>query len=61
MGNRYSDDKVEIAAEMIHETELAYLLNDGDAEAWVPKSEVDDLGGGVWEMPEWLAVKRGFY
>ena len=51
---------IEIAAEIRHETEKAYLLFDGTREAWVPKSQVEDNGDGTFAMPEWLAMKCEF-
>lgn len=54
-------DPVEIAGEMRRETEKAYLVFDGSREAWVPKSQVEwDEGKGVFTMPEWLAIDKGF-
>lgn len=53
-------DLVEIDAELRRETDRAYLLHDGDREAWVPKSQVEDNGDGTWAMPRWLAEEKGF-
>lgn len=50
----------DIAAELLHETKNAFLLHDGDTEAWVPKSLVENNGDGTFTMPEWLAKERGF-
>lgn len=50
----------EVAAELRHETKLAYLLFDGTKEAWVPKSQVQDNNDGTFTMPQWLAEKVGF-
>ena len=47
--------------DLLHETDLAFLLSDGgDIEEWMPKSMVEDNGDGTFAMPEWLALKRGF-
>jgi len=51
---------IEIAAEIRHETEKAYLLFDGTREAWVPKSQVEDNGDGTFTMPTWLAERAEF-
>lgn len=51
---------VEIAAEIRHETDKAYLLFDGTRKEWVPKSYVEDNGDGTFTMPEWLAQDKGF-
>lgn len=57
----------EIDYELIHETEEAVLITDGDKEGWVPKSCVEDgqdfdyesettLGMALWfaEENEWI-------
>lgn len=63
---------IDIAAELRHETDNAYLLWDGREEeevggknkkelrVWVPKSQVEDNGDGTFTMPEWLALEKGF-
>ena len=50
----------EVAAQIRHETEKAYLLFDGTKEAWVPKSQVEDNRDGTFTLPVWLAEKVGF-
>jgi hypothetical protein len=54
------DELVEIAAEIRHETERAYLLFDGTRTAWVPKSLVEDNGDGTFTMPLFLAEQKEF-
>jgi hypothetical protein len=51
---------VDIACEIRHETEKAYLIFDGDKEVWIPKSV------GAWgqdaktmAMPERFALDKG--
>lgn len=51
---------VDIAAKLVHQTELAYLLDDGAVRAWVPKSAVEDNGDGTWAMPERMAIDKEF-
>jgi hypothetical protein len=51
-------ETVEIEAELIRETELAYLINDGEIECWVPKS-LTEHDGESFTMPEWLAQEKG--
>jgi hypothetical protein len=51
---------VEIAAEIVHETDKAYLLSDGVRKAWVPKSVAQDNGDGTFTMPERLAQEKEF-
>lgn len=53
-------DLVDIAAQVRGETEKAWRLHDGDTDAWVPKSQVEDNGDGTFAMPEWLAKDKGF-
>lgn len=31
----------DIAVELVHETELAILVSDGDQEVWIPKSQCE--------------------
>jgi len=52
-------DLVEIAAVLVSETDRAFRISDGVTEAWVPKSEVEHDGEGIFTMPEWLAKDRG--
>jgi hypothetical protein len=53
-------DIIEIAADLRHETEKAFLLYDGSKEAWVPKAQVENNNDGTFSMPEWLAMDKGF-
>jgi len=56
-------DKVEITVQVRAETPKAYLVFDGDVEAWLPKSQVEvisqeDAETITIEIPEWLAQDR---
>lgn len=51
---------VDMDAEIVRETEAAWLLNDGFKQAWVPKSQVEDNGDGTFTMPSWLHEAKGF-
>jgi hypothetical protein len=51
---------IDIAAEIRHETDKAYLLFDGTREKWVPKALVENNGDNTFTMPVWLAEDRGF-
>lgn len=53
-------DLVDVAAELLHETEKGLLLFDGDRKEWVPKAKVEDNGDGTYAMPEWLAQEKEF-
>jgi len=50
----------DLAAEVHHETEKAWLLNDGTRKAWVAKSTAEDNGDGTFTMPLWVAKDKGF-
>lgn len=49
----------EFAAELKIETKLAYLLNDGEKEFWVPKSLCENNQDGTFTVPSWFAEKEG--
>lgn len=49
----------DIAAELRHETERAYLIFDGAQEAWLPKSQAERNTDGTFTLPEWLAREKG--
>lgn len=50
---------VDIAGELRHETERAFLLFDGARTVWLPKSQVEHHPeDGVFVMPEWLAKEK---
>ncbi len=53
------NELIDIAAELRHETQAAYLLADGAREALVPKSQVEDNGDWTYTMPSWLAKDKG--
>jgi hypothetical protein len=49
----------DFSGELRHETEAAYLVNDGTKDHWLPKRFTEDNGDGTFTIPEWLAVERG--
>lgn len=54
---------VEIFGFIKHETEAAILLNDGDTEVWLPKSQIEydmpnKYNQTTVEIPEWLAIEK---
>lgn len=61
---------IDVAAELRHETDKAYLVYDGRNEnfegekreirTWLPKSIVEYDGAKTFTMPEWLALDKGF-
>lgn len=46
-------------AELKHETEMAYLVTDGDKDYWLPKSMTENNGDGTFTLPQWLAEEKG--
>ena len=53
-------DIIDIAADLKHETEKAFLIDSGDEKpVWVAKSQVDKNDDGTFSMPEWLAKDKG--
>jgi len=55
---------VEIFCEKKHETPSAILINEGDNDIWIPKSQISNIEEGkgdyiTIEIPEWLANKNG--
>lgn len=52
---------IDVAAKIVTETPLAYLLDDGDTKAWVPKSQVEDNHDGTFTMPVRLAIEKEFF
>lgn len=57
-------DIITLELELIHETELAYLLSDGTRKEWVPKvaCELEEGKGTTCsvQMSEKLAIEKGF-
>lgn len=52
---------IEIAGEIQGETDKAYRLYDGKKTEWVPKSQCEwDDKDKTMQMPEWLAMDKGF-
>lgn len=61
-------ETIEICFELIHETDEAILVSDGDDEVWLPKSELDEPAEtwSFWinesidlEVSVWLAQEKG--
>lgn len=57
---------IEIACEVLRETDKAFHVSDGVREAWLPKSQVEHhketdprKRSCVMVMPEWLAKDKG--
>jgi hypothetical protein len=64
MARRANHDLVDIACQLVHQTELAWLLDCGDTKpVWVPKSvcelDVDSKGVGTVTLPESWAQDKG--
>jgi hypothetical protein len=54
-----TDKLVDIDAKLVGESAMAYKINDGKREVWVPKSEAQDNEDGTFTMPEWIAKEKG--
>ena len=53
-------DLVDIACELRHETDKAFLIDAGDGKKiWVPKSMCEFADDGILTLPEWLAKDKG--
>lgn len=57
---------IEIACEVLRETDKAFHVSDGVREAWLPKSQVEHhpsenprSRSSIVVMPEWLAKDKG--
>jgi hypothetical protein len=48
----------DVTAELMHETEKAFLLFDGKRKVWVPKNLVENNEDGTFTMPVWLAEEK---
>ncbi len=52
--------RVDVFVEIKGETDKAFKLFDGQHTRWVPKSQVEQIGDGMFSMPEWLAKEKEF-
>ena len=59
-GREQSGRLVDIAAELLIETDKAYRIFDGRTTEWIPKSQVEKNEDGTFTMPTWLAKEKGF-
>ena len=59
------DETFEIAGDIVHETDKAWLVNDGTKDVWLPKSQCEftpsrgNVLHGVFDVPVWLAREKG--
>ena len=56
-GDVRKSDLVDVSAELKRETDKAFLINDGDKEVWLPKSQVE-RDRNTFTMPEWLVQEK---
>jgi len=55
------DNDVEVMVEIKANTRLAVLVNDGDRDVWLSRSQIEivEEGGQTFvQMPEWLAIEK---
>jgi len=57
-GNKYKSNLIELDAELVHETEKAWLLNVNLIEVWLPKSRVE-FDGFTVTIQEDFAQEKG--
>lgn len=62
-GQKMRSETFEITCELVAETPMAILVDDGDVEVWLPKSQIEFVlkHGGLVEVtaPEWLLSDKG--
>lgn len=55
-------DLVDIICKLKHETDAAWLIDDGDRDVWLPKSQCElELSKNMVctiTLPEWLAIEK---
>ncbi len=50
---------ITIDVDIVHQTEKAYLIDNGSKEAWIPKSIAEyDETDGTMQMPEKFAMEK---
>lgn len=52
-------DLVEVACTFVRHTDKAVLVNDGDREAWIPKSQIEDLEYDRYDAEDWYDLEPG--
>jgi hypothetical protein len=49
---------IDIACTVLHETDKAYLIDDGARKVWLPKSQCEKNEDGTVTLPMWLAKEK---
>ena len=44
---------------IVKETEKAVLIDFGDEQEWIPRSQMEALEANTVEVAEWLAIEKG--
>ncbi len=53
-----ASDLIDIEVILKHETDSAWLVDDGDEKpVWIPKSQAE-FDGEILTLPEWLAMEK---
>ena len=52
-------DIVDVAGEILAQTEKAIQFYDGNVTVWLPRSQIEIGDDGTVAMPEWLAKDKG--
>ena len=53
-----NDETISIEGKMVTETQMAWLVDCGSEEVWLPKSMVSLDDSGSYTVPVWLAKKK---
>lgn len=54
-----NDETISVEGRMVTETQMAWLVDCGSEEVWLPKSMVSRDESGSYIVPVWLAKKKG--
>ena len=54
-----NDETISVEGRMVTETSMAWLVDCGSEEVWLPKSMVSLDESGNYIVPVWLAKKKG--
>lgn len=50
---------IELDLVLVHETDDAWLVDDGTGQVWLPKSRCEFDGRSNFTVPLWLAEEKG--
>ncbi len=44
---------------ILRETDMAVLVDFGEVEEWIPKSQIAEIEDGLITLYEWIAIEKG--